>query len=314
VPTCGRPAFFLRRVLTCLYNAAPRIKQRPQPSPGGADSLACAIAPGDEAALRFATNRGFRIDYEMLDSELDLTGFDLAHWESAVSAAETHGIRFTTLLQAQDEHDLLQNLYELDRHLSQDVSDWSGVMPPLEEYKTSLAECDPEAVFIAWAEGRPVGYSMTGADGYTHFMGVARAFRGRGIALALKVLTIRWALSKGIACLSTNNNAANAAILGLNRKLGYTSRLGTIYLVKDVVGVRTILREVAKTTLSLALFVGLYVWWQGWWYGAGMGAIILLHELGHMVAGRMRGVSLSSPLFIPFIGACCPCSRWTVGA
>ncbi|HWI53708.1 MAG TPA: GNAT family N-acetyltransferase [Symbiobacteriaceae bacterium] len=223
-----QPQFRGRGAGTALYAALERDAKLT-----GATSLACAVAPGNETSLRFATSRGFRVDYEMLDSELDLAGFDLGRWEGAVPAAEIHGIRFTTLLQPQDEHLLLQNLYELDRDLSRDVPDWSGVMPPLAEYEASLAECEPEAVFIAWAEGRPVGYSMTGADGYTHFMGVARAFRSKGIALALKVLTIRWALSRGVACLRTNNNAANAAILGLNRKLGYTSRLGTIYLVKE---------------------------------------------------------------------------------
>lgn len=144
----------------------------------------------DETSLRFAAKRGFRIDYQMVDSELDLIGFDLTQWDGAVAKAETHGIRFTTLLQAQDEHNLLQNQYELDRHLSQDVPEWSGDMPSLEEYEASLQECDPEAGIIAWAEVKPVGYSMTGAGGYTAFMGMAGAYRGKGIALALKVLTI----------------------------------------------------------------------------------------------------------------------------
>lgn len=269
----------------------------------GVTSLMCAVAPGDDAALAFAARHGFTFDWQTMDGALDLGRFDPTPWADAVAHAEASGIRFTTLLQAQEQPDVLKKLYELDHHLSRDVPEWSGVMPSVEAYRASLQECDPEAVLIAWDGQHAVGYSMTSADGYTCFMGVAQAYRGRGIAKALKVLTIEWARRKGLARLTTNNNAASAAIVSLNRELGYSLQLGAIYLVKEVPDRLKILKDVAKTAGSLALFVGLYVWWQGWWYGAGIGAIFLIHELGHVWAGRMRLIPISAPIFIPFIGA-----------
>ena len=47
------------------------------------------------------------------------------------------------------------------------------------------------------------------------------AWRGRGIALALKLLAIRAARRYGARYLRTNNDSENAPMLAVNRKLGY---------------------------------------------------------------------------------------------
>lgn len=198
----------------------------------GASSLTCSVATEDKEALAFLTRRGYAFDYEMLDGTLDLTQCDLSPWAPAIRAAEGLGFRFTTLLQGQDDPALLQKLYELDRELSGDVPQWSGVMPPFEQYCASLRECDPEAVIIAWRDGAPVGYSMTTPDGHIEFLGVLREARGQRIALILKVLTAAWAIRQGLKALETNNNAASEPILRLNRKLGYVMRHGRTYLIK----------------------------------------------------------------------------------
>lgn len=41
----------------------------------------------------------------------------------------------------------------------------------------------------------------------------------------------------------------------------------------------------------------------GWAFGAGLVAIIAIHEFGHVVANRRKGISASLPVFIPFLGA-----------
>jgi GNAT superfamily N-acetyltransferase len=56
--------------------------------------------------------------------------------------------------------------------------------------------------------------------------GVAREWRGRGLARWLKLHTIRWALERGAPELRTFNDAVNDAILGLNRSLGF--RVATV--------------------------------------------------------------------------------------
>lgn len=269
----------------------------------GALSLTCSAATDDQGALAFLARRGYAFGYEMLDGTQDLTQFDPTAWRSAIIEAEGLGFSFTTLLQGQDDPELLQNLYELDQKLSEDVPQWSGVMPPFEQYCAALRECDPEAVIIAWRDGVPVGYSITTPDGHIEFLGVLQESRRKRIALILKVLTAEWAIRKGLKTLETNNNAASEAILRLNRKLGYVMRFGRTYMIKRPKNLWKGVKQAATTAISLALFIGGYVWWKDWYYGLGMGAIVLVHEYGHMVAGRLRTVPMSWPTFIPFLGA-----------
>ena len=60
--------------------------------------------------------------------------------------------------------------------------------------------------------------------------GVKRAFRGRGIASALKRAEIAWAKREGFHTLETSNDEENAPIRALNQKHGYRPTRGTIVL------------------------------------------------------------------------------------
>ncbi len=50
---------------------------------------------------------------------------------------------------------------------------------------------------------------------------VLRAWRGRGIAVALKRATIRWAIQNGLTALDTGNDEDNAPMRAVNARLGY---------------------------------------------------------------------------------------------
>lgn len=41
----------------------------------------------------------------------------------------------------------------------------------------------------------------------------------------------------------------------------------------------------------------------GWVYAAGFVLLILVHEMGHYLAARQRGLDVGAPTFIPFVGA-----------
>jgi RimJ/RimL family protein N-acetyltransferase len=53
------------------------------------------------------------------------------------------------------------------------------------------------------------------------FTGTLREYRGRGLALAVKLATTRWAAEHGITQISTDNDETNAPMLAINRRLGY---------------------------------------------------------------------------------------------
>ena len=54
---------------------------------------------------------------------------------------------------------------------------------------------------------------------------------------------------------------------------------------------------------TMLLSVAVYAWMFGWWYAAGFVALILVHEMGHYIAARHRGLNVGLPTFIPFVGA-----------
>jgi Zn-dependent protease len=54
---------------------------------------------------------------------------------------------------------------------------------------------------------------------------------------------------------------------------------------------------------TMLLSVIAYAWVFGWWYAVGFVGLIFVHEMGHYVAPRQRGLDVGAPTFIPFVGA-----------
>lgn len=103
----------------------------------------------------------------------------------------------------------------------------------MEWRKEALPEdCSPEKwVFIALDGDRFIGVSTlfsTEESGvlYTDYTGVDRHYRGRGIAKALKLLSIQTAINDGAHTMTTETEAGNEAMQQLNRGLGNVSGKG----------------------------------------------------------------------------------------
>jgi hypothetical protein len=64
------------------------------------------------------------------------------------------------------------------------------------------------------------------------FTGVLRAYRGRRLALALKLLSISAAQRYDVDYLYTNNDSSNAPMLAINRRLGYQESPGIHMLIR----------------------------------------------------------------------------------
>lgn len=83
------------------------------------------------------------------------------------------------------------------------------------------------AIALERATGQVVGYASllakAGSPGvaFHDMTAVRRAWRGRGLATALKLRTIGWALDHGLVALETGNDEANVAMQAVNRRLGY---------------------------------------------------------------------------------------------
>lgn len=63
------------------------------------------------------------------------------------------------------------------------------------------------------------------------------------------------------------------------------------------------LGKVLTTGGTMLISVVVYAFIFGWWYAVGLVALIFVHEMGHYLAARQRGLDVGAPTFIPFVGA-----------
>lgn len=90
------------------------------------------------------------------------------------------------------------------------------------------------------------------------------------------------------------------------RKAVWTKRLGPLapvvfFLIKAKTFFFAILKF--KFLLSFIAFFGIYWALYGWKFGLGFTVSIMIHEFGHYVAARRRGLEVDLPVFLPGLGA-----------
>jgi GNAT superfamily N-acetyltransferase len=191
----------------------------------------------DPQSLAFAEGLGGRIDRHTFESTLDLASFDEQPFTAALDRARASGIRFVTLADVPSEQadDAAHRLYDLQRTVARDIPGGSEVTTwPFEVFVERVLRSPihpPDCLHVAadgddWVglasvERNPATNSM-----YNGLTGVLPSHRGRGIAIALKLLAIRTAQRYGAVYIRTNNDSQNAPILAVNRTFGYKPEPG----------------------------------------------------------------------------------------
>ena len=112
---------------------------------------------------------------------------------------------------------------------------------PYDRFK-KMAALNPQILrdlsLVAYAGDTIAGYTLTGAshpnDGDTYMTGVAREYRGRGIAMALKVDVLARAKANGLRAMKTVNDEPNKAMRGINATLGYQTLPAHVQLEKKL--------------------------------------------------------------------------------
>jgi len=61
--------------------------------------------------------------------------------------------------------------------------------------------------------------------------------------------------------------------------------------------------KLAPTALSMVVALGFYTLLFGWQFAIGVIALIFVHEMGHVLAGRLLGIPVSLPVFLGPLGA-----------
>jgi mycothiol synthase len=201
-------------------------------------------------AVAFLERRGFREVLRNWELRLDLRRFDPAPFEAYRERVRAAGVRIVTLAEERErDPDALRRAYELHNAVVADIPAPIPFTPPTFEHYLATRVDSPRALldayFLAKVEDAYVGEAnlerpAQGAHLYHHVTGVLPGFRGRGIAMALKLATIAYGASRGYAEIRTWNAVHNAGMLAINERLGFVRQPAWITYEKTLAPKRTI--------------------------------------------------------------------------
>jgi len=197
----------------------------------GSTHIEVPVQDDDAQGLAFAHKRGFVEDKREAGLVLDLTAIE------PPSVEPPDGVEILTWA---ERPELAQGMYEVALESIPDVpGEEDYLVEPFEgwlEHEMRSRGDKPEATFVALAGDEVIGYakfSLTDAQPATahhDLTAVKRAWRGRGVARALKGAQIAWAKESGFEELRTRNEQRNEPIRRLNARFGYRPAPGRIYL------------------------------------------------------------------------------------
>jgi GNAT superfamily N-acetyltransferase len=183
----------------------------------------------DDASLAWAERRGFVEVGRNSLLTLDLTQIE------APPVAAPDGIEIVSWA---DRPDAARAMYEVAREAYPDIpGEEEAEMASFEEWLSmdmQGAGDRPEATFVAFAGSEVVAYAKLSLSrarpsvAMHDITGVRRAWRGRGIAGALKAAEIGWAKQNGYERLETQNEERNEPIRRLNERYGYVVTPGSV--------------------------------------------------------------------------------------
>lgn len=199
---------------------------------------ATSIVRGDEPeGGRFADRHGYREMNRRYNSYVDVAAFEASRFDDPDAVAARAGVRLASWaemakVRVSDLDSLQRESYEFAVTTGQDIPRPEPMpMPPYEAIRDVFfgpnSLVDGEATILALHDGRIVAETITEQRTpgifYTDFTGTAREWRGKGLALALKLRALRALKAQGATLFGTTNDEQNAAMRGVNSKLGYAA-------------------------------------------------------------------------------------------
>jgi GNAT superfamily N-acetyltransferase len=195
--------------------------------------------------LEFFRRRGFVERSRNWESRLDLSTANSAPFKTYLDKVLKEGITLSTL--AEEQHrgqDALRRIHELSQLVQADMPREADFTPLSYEdwvtYSLKNPQLLPQGYIIAKDGTSYVGMSDVHRNDTEPGVlnqddtGVRREYRGRGIAIALKVKVIEFGKKNGYRMIKTWNESGNAAMLAVNVKLGFKRQVGWILMEKTL--------------------------------------------------------------------------------
>ncbi|CAK4845563.1 unnamed protein product [Aphanomyces euteiches] len=205
----------------------------------GSSRIVYDVHDNDLNSQQFAANRGFIVERHQFESVINLAKTELVKEHTEDPAIVIAGISLVSLKDIPGE-ETEKALYELYRQTQLDIPGFEGEFMWYGEWRKRTmdrADFDPALLLLAMDGQRPVGVVELLAFGdrqslYNNFTGVDSDYRGRGIASALKQLSINLARQRKFAYIRTNNDSLNKPMLTINQKLGFMPVPGNFQMIK----------------------------------------------------------------------------------
>lgn len=213
----------------------------------GAKRVQCVTREDRPRSTTLMERAGFSEEGRDFESRLDVATCNLAPFVSYVGQARKLGVELTTLAdELGRDPSCLPAIYQSHCTLAFDVPREEPGPPPPHSFKDFLAwqvehrTILKEAYFLAKRGDAIVGESQlkrsVGDAGvlYQDLTAVVPAYRGQGVAMALKVLTVQYAQRNGYREIRTDNHTRNAPMLAINAKLGFVRQPAWIFWVRTL--------------------------------------------------------------------------------
>jgi GNAT superfamily N-acetyltransferase len=185
-------------------------------------------------ALAFLERYGFREYSRTFESRLPVARADVTHLAAAEERARTVGITITTLAEelARDPY-CLPGVYQAHCGMEVTTPHTDPDLPTVPTYERWLAQevqhprVSLDAFFLAKQGDFYLGESALKRSEsepdvlWQQLTAVHREFQGHGVATALKLRTIAYAIAYGFREIRTFNSSVNGPMLAINTKLGF---------------------------------------------------------------------------------------------
>ncbi|MFD1675933.1 GNAT family N-acetyltransferase [Alicyclobacillus fodiniaquatilis] len=208
----------------------------------GAKRLSTFVYETEQEQLNWLERLGFAKSIHTFNSVLDLQKFDPHSFSTTLQSVRSTGLKFATLADYPDTDEMFSRFFDVMMELTSDVPNADRMQfPDFDTMKyicKHMAPWEPSAIQLIVDDHRWVAMSVLTRmpDQWYNCVltGVDRDYRGRGLALAVKVKSAEYAKNNGGQFIRTYNDSTNDRILRVNQRMGFAAQPGQYTLDKMV--------------------------------------------------------------------------------